>query len=44
MNRVDVSDPTRIFTGDEWNSLGWKSGWDYVAHAPERMNGREHGG
>ena len=35
MNNVDVSDPMRNFTQEEYNRLHWNSGWDYVMQARE---------
>ena len=40
INGVDVSDPTRNFTTQEWNDLTWNGGIAYVMQARERM-GRE---
>jgi hypothetical protein len=46
INGVDVSDPTRSFTSEEWEQLAWNGGHQYVTQARERMNGcgRGHGG
>ena len=44
INGVDVLDPTRNFTADEWTSLGWNSGWAYIDQAREHMNRIERGG
>jgi hypothetical protein len=46
INGVDVSDPTRSFTSEEWEQLAWNGGGQYVTQARERMNGcgRGHGG
>ena len=44
INGVDVSDPTRNFTANEWNSLGWNGGRAYVAQTWERINRIRSGG
>ena len=44
INGVDVLDMTPNFTADEFTSLGWNGGREYVARARERMNGRGRGG
>jgi hypothetical protein len=46
INGVDVSDPTRSFTNEEWEQLAWNGGHQYVTQAHERMNrlGRGCGG
>ena len=44
INGVDVSDPTRAFTDDEWNRLAFNGGHQYVYQARDRMNGRGRGG
>ena len=38
INGVDVTDPTRAFTNDEWEALSYNGGRAYVAQARERMN------
>ena len=37
INGVDVSDPTRSFTAEEWESLQYNGGRAYVMQAPDRM-------
>jgi hypothetical protein len=44
INGVDVSDPTRAFTDDEWNRLSYNGGQQYVYQARDRMAGRGRGG
>ena len=44
INGIDVSNPTRNFTADEWTSLGWNGEQVCVAKARERMNGIGYGG
>jgi len=44
INGVDVADPTRSFTNEEWEQLAWNGGRQYVNQARERMNGRGRGG
>ncbi len=44
INGVDVSDPTRAFTDDEWNRLSYNGGQQYVYQASDRMAGRGRGG
>ena len=43
INGVDVSDPTRSFTDDEWNALSFNGGRAYVAQARERMSASRGG-
>ena len=43
INGVDVSNPTRSFTEQEWDSLGYDGGRAYVVQARERMNNRGGG-
>ena len=43
INSVDVSDPTLIFTADEWSIFGWNDGQAYVARERHGMNGRGRG-
>ena len=43
INGVDVADPTRSFTNEEWEQLAWNGGRQYVTQARERMNGRGRG-
>ena len=40
INGVDVSDPTRGFSDDEWERLRLNGGRQYIINARERMNGR----
>jgi len=40
INGVDVSDPTRGFTEEEWGRLAWNGGRQYVNQARERINNR----
>ena len=44
INGVDVSDPTRSFTADEWESLGPYGGPADVTQRLEAMAGRGHSG
>jgi len=44
INGVDVSDPTRSFTADEWESLGPHGGRAYVTQRREAMAGRGRSG
>ena len=44
INGVDVLDPTRAFTDDEWSRLAYNGGQQYVYQARDRMNGRGRGG
>ena len=43
INGIDVSDPKRDFTGDEWGALGQNGGRAYVMQARSRINGRGGG-
>jgi hypothetical protein len=43
INGVDASNPTRSFTDQEWDSLGYDGGRAYVVQARERMNNRGGG-
>ena len=40
INGIDVSDPTRSFTNDEWSKLARNGGQAFVMQARERMAGR----
>ena len=45
INGIDVLDPTRLFTAQEWEALGYNGGQAYVMQARECMNsqgGRGH--
>lgn len=42
INGVDVSNPTRDFSTEEWNALG-ADGWRYVQSARDRINGAKTG-
>jgi uncharacterized membrane protein YgcG len=44
INGVDVADPTRSFTNEEWEQLAWNSGRQYGTQARERMSGCGRGG
>jgi hypothetical protein len=43
INGVDVTNPTRSFTDQEWQSLQYNGGRAYVMQARERMNSRGGG-
>ena len=43
INGIDVSDPNRSFTSEEWEALSFNGGRAYVMQARERMAGRGSG-
>ena len=42
LNNVNILDLMRNFTQEEYNSLNWNGGWDYVMQARERMRLARH--
>lgn len=43
INGIDVSDPTRVFSNEEWAALQSNGGLAYVLQARDRINGRFRG-